>query len=237
MHAATVTQIPLAVMGPRGVNAFIIVGERPVIVDAGIPGSAPEIIAALARLGFSPDAVALIIVTHAHVDHAGDALKLRGLTGAPVLAHRLDVPALLAGVSAPVLGRTPEAQAMLEQIGSGPAARFEGVAVDIVVDDSYDLGGHGLPGTVIHTPGHTDGGLTLLLATGEAVVGDLISGASADPGEASLGPFATDAAAMRASVARVLGMGVGRIYCGHGGPFGGDSLTALRASLGKENRD
>jgi len=221
-------------MGPRGVNAFIIAGEGPVIVDAGIPGSAPEIVAALAGLGFSPDAVALIIITHAHVDHAGDALKLRELTGAPVLAHRLDVPGLLAGVSAPVLGRTPEARAMLERIGADPGAGFESVAVDIVVDDPYDLGHHGLPSTAIHTPGHTDGGLTVILATGAAIVGDLISGASTDLQQASLGPFATDAAAMQASVARVLGMGVSRVYCGHGGPFGGDSLTALRASLGRE---
>jgi glyoxylase-like metal-dependent hydrolase (beta-lactamase superfamily II) len=232
MPAAEVVQVPLTVMGPRGVNAFVVTGARPMIVDAGIPGSAPQIIDALARLGFTPDAVALIVITHAHVDHAGDARALQQATGAPVAVHRLDAPAIADGTSAPVRGRTPEAQAMLEQLGSAPAPPFLGLEADIVVDDAFELSAVGLDGTLIHTPGHTDGGLTLLVATGEAIVGDLIGSDVHDPALAALGPFATDEKAMLASVRRLLSLEPTRIYCGHGGPFGTEFLTPLRASLG-----
>ncbi|MGV8083815.1 MAG: MBL fold metallo-hydrolase [Coriobacteriia bacterium] len=231
MSATVVVQIPLTVTGPRGVNTFLITGQRPAIVDTGIPGSAPQIIAALAEHGFSPDAVALIVITHAHIDHAGSARELQRMTGASIAVHRLDAPAMASGVSEPVRGRTPEVQAMHERFGSAPTPPFEGIDADIVVDDVYDLSALGLDGTLIHTPGHTDGGLTVALLTGEIIAGDLIGNSANDTGFAALGPFATDEKAMLASVKRLLSMEPTRVYCGHGGPFDAESLAPLRASL------
>jgi glyoxylase-like metal-dependent hydrolase (beta-lactamase superfamily II) len=228
MTTARVVQVPLAVMGPRGVNAFLILGSRPVIVDTGIPGSAPQVIDALAREGLVPDSVALIVITHAHVDHAGAAWELKRITGAPLAVHRLDSRAISAGVSAPVRGRTPEARLMLERLGNASAPPFRGIEADILVDDEHSLAGLGLAGTLIHTPGHTDGGLTLILDAGEAIVGDLVGGDVDDPSLAALGPFATDEGAMIDSVRRVLSFDPVRVYCGHGGPFEGESLKRLR---------
>lgn len=76
---------------PRGmVNSFLLIGERPIVVDTGVPGSAPKILAALAREGFAPGDVSLILITHRHVDHIGSAAAVKQATGAPVAVHALD---------------------------------------------------------------------------------------------------------------------------------------------------
>lgn len=231
MTTTRIVQVPLTVMGPRGVNAFLVIGPRPVIVDAGIPGSAPQIIDALARSGFAPDSVALIVVTHAHVDHAGDAWEIKQASGAPVAVHRLDAHAIAAGISAPVRGRTAEAQRMLEGLGTASSPPFHGVQAEVIVDKEYSLEGLGVAGALIHTPGHTDGGLTLVLDSGEVIVGDLVGGDASDPSVAALGPFSTDEGAMIDSLKRVLSLDPVRVYCGHGGPFEAEGLRRLGESL------
>ena len=73
------------------VNAHIIVGERGcVVVDAGLPGSERKIARTLKAKGLTLRDVRLIVVTHAHIDHAGGALALRELSGAPIMGHRED---------------------------------------------------------------------------------------------------------------------------------------------------
>jgi glyoxylase-like metal-dependent hydrolase (beta-lactamase superfamily II) len=231
MTTTRIVQVPLTVMGPRGVNAFLVIGPRPLIVDAGIPGSAPQIIDALAREGFAPDSVALLVVTHAHVDHAGDAWKIKQATGAPLTVHRLDAAAIAAGVGAPVRGRTAQAQRMLEGLGTASSPPFHGVQAEVIVDKEYSLDSLGIAGTLIHTPGHTDGGLTLVLDSGEVIVGDLIGDDASNPSMAALAPFCTDESAMIASVKRVLSLDPVRVYCGHGGPFEAEGLRSLRESI------
>jgi glyoxylase-like metal-dependent hydrolase (beta-lactamase superfamily II) len=73
------------------VNAHLIASDAGcVLVDAGLPGSERKIARVLARYGLSLQNIKLIIVTHALVDHAGSAARMRELSGAPILAHRDD---------------------------------------------------------------------------------------------------------------------------------------------------
>jgi len=66
-----------------------------VLVDAGLPGRANQIIeAAEARFGagIAPEA---IVLTHGHFDHAGSALPLAEYWNVPIYAHRLEMPYLI----------------------------------------------------------------------------------------------------------------------------------------------
>jgi len=65
------------------VKSFLLIGERVVIVDAGMRGGADRIVSALQRSGRSPADVSLIVITHSHPDHASDAAPLKRLVGAP----------------------------------------------------------------------------------------------------------------------------------------------------------
>jgi hydroxyacylglutathione hydrolase len=84
------TRIVRAPILPLGmVNAHVIISEaRCILVDAGLPNTEVKIERTLARRGMTLKDVKLIVVTHAHVDHAGGAARLRELSGAPILALR-----------------------------------------------------------------------------------------------------------------------------------------------------
>jgi glyoxylase-like metal-dependent hydrolase (beta-lactamase superfamily II) len=74
------------------VNSHILISDEGcVLIDTGIPGSEHKIARALEHHGRTLADVALIVVMHAHTDHAGSAARLRELTGAPILAHVADL--------------------------------------------------------------------------------------------------------------------------------------------------
>ena len=234
MPAQTVVPITFGQGGPRTVSAFIVTGDRPFLVDTGTPGNAPAILGRLDELGIPAEEIALIVITHAHPDHAGSAADLQVATNAPVLAQRMDAEAMDVGASEPVAGRTPGAQELVKQIEARRAAMPDGpiyppVQPGIIVDDEHDLASLGIAARVIHTPGHTRGGLTVLLGNGEAITGDLVGSEGADPRVPALAFFATDEAAMQKSIAQVLVTRPSVVHTCHDGSF---TLAELQDALG-----
>lgn len=112
-----------------------------IVVDPG--DDIPRITAALARHGLT---CKQIIVTHAHIDHIAAAQTLKRLTGAPVYYNQLDLPLVkIMDIQAGWLGiATPEVAPPDADAGNGMKVRF-GTA----------------EGTILHTPGHTEGSLVL----------------------------------------------------------------------------
>ena len=87
-----------------------------------------------------------IVVTHAHIDHVGGAMKLKAATGAPILMNQKDEVLLkMLDVQASWIGMKP------------PGA----VQVDEAVGEGRILQVGNLSSTVIHTPGHTEGSICL----------------------------------------------------------------------------
>lgn len=85
-------------VGPRGLGVFLITAPTGhVLIDGGIPGSAPLIEANIRTLGFEPNDIKWIAISHAHCDHAGDVAALAAATGAEVLAGAGDVELLARG--------------------------------------------------------------------------------------------------------------------------------------------
>lgn len=86
--------------------------------------------------------------------------------------------------------------------------------------DRRETGGDG---KVVHTPGHTAGSISVLLSSGEAIVGDLLRGGWLGgmfrSGQPSYPYYADDLGQIRASVKRLLTLGTTRFFVGHGGPL------------------
>ena len=227
--------VPILPMGM--LNSFIVVGERPVLVDAGMPGGAKRILAALTRERIKPQDISLILLTHRHVDHIGDAAALKLATGAPVAIHALDVEWLRRGEGGP---RPPTGWAgRLFDLTGYPAAHAVPCEPDFVLEDDFALEPFGIPGgMVLHTPGHTSGSVSAFLPNGHVLAGDLVSGGVfiggiALRGRATKPPYEDDPTEVRKSLMRLLGRGAGPFYVGHGGPL---TAAAVRRYIAREPR-
>jgi hydroxyacylglutathione hydrolase len=87
-----------------------------------------------------------IVITHAHIDHVGGAMKLRAKTGAPILLNQNDYALLkMLDVQASWLGMKP------------PGA----VEIEAGLADDDTLRAGELAASVLHTPGHTEGSVCL----------------------------------------------------------------------------
>lgn len=131
-------------VGPLQCNCTILGDEETreaIVVDPGDEIS--RIHSRLAALGLT---LKQILITHAHIDHVGGALKLKSLTGAPIYLNENDLPLLdmMAKQAAWVGVETPETAPPDEDLS-----------------DSRTVGLDNYPAQVIHTPGHTQGSICL----------------------------------------------------------------------------
>jgi glyoxylase-like metal-dependent hydrolase (beta-lactamase superfamily II) len=77
-HDIRVVRVPILPFGM--VNCHLLMGPQGcVLVDAGLPGSQAKVRRMLQRHGLDYADIKLIVITHAHFDHAGSAYKLRQL--------------------------------------------------------------------------------------------------------------------------------------------------------------
>jgi glyoxylase-like metal-dependent hydrolase (beta-lactamase superfamily II) len=67
-------------------------GAALTLVDAGLPTSWAELVAAVVHLGRRLEQIEAVVLTHAHFDHVGIAEKVRTRLGVPVYVHENDVP-------------------------------------------------------------------------------------------------------------------------------------------------
>jgi len=211
--SATVVPLSLGM-----VRVFLLRGKQTVLVDTGQPGHAAAILAGLAEQGLSGSDVSLLLLTHGHVDHAGSAGELRALTGAPIAMHRGDVELLRQGANIalrPVglVGRLASWLFWLQKSATPPA-----VEPDILLEGETDLAGYGVAARVIPTPGHTPGSISVALADGQVMVGDLLMG-SLLWRRPSYPLFADDMARLRQSIKKVMELAPTRVWPAHGGPF------------------
>jgi hydroxyacylglutathione hydrolase len=209
------------------VTVFLVRGKKDILVDAGMPGSARRIEAALRRRGVEPGSLALLLVTHGHTDHFGGVRGLLPVLKCPVAVHRGDVEAFREG-------RNPEstpigalARLVMSAAPRAPRTSLPPLEPDIVLDASFALEPYGVEGTIEHTPGHTEGSVSVFLGNGEVIVGDLLRGSIASPRSPRWPFVADDLGEIRRSISRVLDQRPTRIWTSHAGPLSADAVRAF----------
>jgi glyoxylase-like metal-dependent hydrolase (beta-lactamase superfamily II) len=101
-----------------------------------------------------------IIVTHAHIDHVGGAMKLRAATGAPILLNQNDYALLkMLDVQAAWIGMPTPGKVEIDQsLGHADRVKTGNLAAQ-----------------VLHTPGHTEGSICLYFpAESKLIAGDTL---------------------------------------------------------------
>ena len=135
-------------VGTQGLTAVLITSDfGHVLIDGGLPESAPQIAANIATLGFKIGDVKAILNTHVHFDHAGGIAELQRLSGAAVYVRRPSEAVLRTGKTG-----ADDPQAAMK----GP--QVPAVGTLWIVSDQQLLGVGSNRLQAIATPGHTPGG-------------------------------------------------------------------------------
>jgi glyoxylase-like metal-dependent hydrolase (beta-lactamase superfamily II) len=222
--------IPIPVMGRTAINSYLLLGRRPVIVDAGTPGSGRRIHDRIAEHGVDPSDVSLIVITHGHIDHFGSAAELHRLTGAPVAGHVADLGPFRTGrVREPYLPTGPMGRLM--DRNKDLHAQVEPVEPDVQIKGETSLEDFGIAARIMPTPGHTAGSISVLTDHGDLVAGDLVANSFMGliPGRPANPPFHDDPLRNLASLRRMLALNPTRLHVGHGAPLEPDRVRRWAA--------
>jgi glyoxylase-like metal-dependent hydrolase (beta-lactamase superfamily II) len=168
-----VYEIDTQLAGYPGITAgYLILGERPCLVETGTAPSAPVVRDALAALGVGPHDLATVVVTHIHLDHAGGAGDIAAMFGdAEVVVHErgarhLADPARLMSSARMVYGDALDT--LFGTMNPTPAGRIRTVGERGTVDlgGGRRLDSHYSPGHARHHVGLIDS------VSGDLYVGD-----------------------------------------------------------------
>ena len=218
------------------VNAYV--WERPdgglTLIDAGMPGDAPKILAFLDKLG--QGRLDRIIATHGDIDHIGGLAAVQAASGARIICHAVE-KAVVEGRAKRVMGDSLLARAYgpLFDVVTRTFLRYRPASqVDELVLDKQMLV-EGLQ--VVHVPGHTAGQIALF----EPQRGILIAADALNNRQDKLGlPPAIATPHMEIaqdSIRKLAALKGIQIVCfGHGVPItqnAAERLAAFTASLGK----
>ncbi len=218
----TIHTIPLGVA-----NTFIVKGQGTVLIDCGVPKKANAFSKHLQAIGIRPQDIQLIIITHGHWDHIGSAADIKQISGAKILMHQEDCKWLEALYESPPQGVNLWGKFLAKTMAAlmSPFIHVRPAEVDIVLDkDSLSLDEYGIPGRIVCTPGHTSGSISLLLESGEAIVGDMAMNKFPMRLSPGLPIFAENMPQLIDSWKALLEEDIKSIYPSHGGPFSPDVM-------------
>jgi glyoxylase-like metal-dependent hydrolase (beta-lactamase superfamily II) len=201
-------------------NCYLLLGTRPVLVDTGAPGDLKRILTGLRSHEVAPKDLALIILTHGHSDHAGCAAELRRRSGAQVALHIGDASLARNGRNGVLAVRDNLGRILRPFVDE----EFEAFEPDLIFRDGFSLEPHGVKGRVLATPGHTPGSASVVLASGEAIIGDVLRGSLVLPNKAREHYFCNDPESNQRSIVRLAREGLLRCHPGVFGSFPGSEL-------------
>lgn len=140
-------------VGPLQCNCSV-VGDEPtheaIVIDPG--DQVDEILNILRQKNLT---VKYIVVTHAHIDHVGGAMKIKAATGAPIMLNQNDLALLkMLDIQAAWVGMRPPGQVQVdESLSDGQSIKFGNIISN-----------------VIETPGHTEGSICLFFPSEKKLI-------------------------------------------------------------------
>lgn len=213
-------------------NAYLVIGERPILIDTGSRGDAAAIEAGFSKAGVDIRDLALILHTHVHSDHFGNTADLAVEAGCPVAYHPGERHLAEQAHNGSLRGVGLRGRILAQMLSDLP---FRPRAADLDAESGLRLDAFGVTAAVLHTPGHTPGSISVVFDCGDAIIGDVIMGGYAGGAIRSKRPnfhyFADDLPTAMASLDRILAATSGRLFVGHGGPLRHADVKRWRMSL------
>jgi endoribonuclease LACTB2 len=191
----TMPEATIVNVGYRSTNYWIIsIGSSRILVDLGWPGTMGMMRTNLKRMDVPIEEIRYGLATHYHIDHAGLAQELKQ-AGIPLLVLDVQVDAI------PLMKTWTKPQDQYVEI------TLHDNFVASISDSRRVLGEIGIPGEIVHTPGHSNDSVSLVLDNGSAFIGDLTHPDLAEERQAAV---------VSASWQLLRERGADRIYPAHG---------------------
>jgi len=191
---------------PDDCNMYLVdCGGCLAMVDTGGGGGVSRVLGNMRSMGLDPEALEVAFLTHCHFDHIGGNHGLKEATGCEIAAHEDEVEEIegLGGLS-------------LYEMALERGLRFEPGRVDIALRGGQRVRIGEVDFEVVHTPGHTPGGICLLIR--EEGVTSVFTGDTA-AAQGRLGWINGPGCSLpdwKGSIRRLLELGPDRIFPGHG---------------------
>ncbi len=148
-------------VGYRSVNCYAREsGGTYLLIDVGMPGSFGELVSVLERKSVPLEKIRILVVTHSHPDHCGVAQELKNAGVTLLLGEVQD-------------RRLAEANRALAKFPGYLAISDAGNAVVATGDRAAWKAATGMDGVLLHTPGHSDDSVSVVIDEVGAFVGDL----------------------------------------------------------------
>jgi metallo-beta-lactamase class B len=133
-------------VGSKDLASFLITTPKGnILINSNLPSSVPMIRSNVEALGFRFSDIKILLISHAHFDHASGSAEIKRLTGAKYMVMDADVPVVESG------GRDDFA------LGRSPEYRFPETKVDHVLHDGEEVRLGNVVLIAHLTPGHTKG--------------------------------------------------------------------------------
>lgn len=216
----------VTLLSSGGANVYIVdrSGKR-LMIDSGNPGDEQVFESLMQEQGISPDSIDYLILTHAHLDHAGTAAHFQEKWAIPVIGGNADQPMLDREGQADICPTGLLAE-LIRWMGKG--RRYRSLQLDIPIEGEFDLAELGIEGKILPLPGHTPGSLVITFDN-QAFVGDLIRGSITSDEQPATHFFMCDLVENRARIRQLLDEA--KIQRWHPGHMGGFNVEAVRDYL------
>lgn len=197
------------------VNCYLVrTGDGFVLIDTGRTNKRGAIEKELESAGCQPGNLTLIVLTHGDFDHCGNAAYLRKKFGTQIAIHKDDSGMVERG---DMLWNRNKQNILIRIIFKlffrlSKSDRFK---PDLYIDDGYDFSGYGFDAKVLDIPGHSQGSIGILTASGDLFCGDLL----ANIAKPEVWSIIDDSVAAHASVEKLKRLQINTVYPGHGQPF------------------
>ena len=205
---------------------YIIQAEGIILVDGGDPKLFGRFMKLVDGASIKPEEIQLIILTHGHWDHVGLTKEIKDYCSAKVMMHQSDLNLLKDFPPSQPPGFTPWGKGIISLLKLYTRSlRIPAFDVDFPFgNDNFVLDEFGIPGKVVHTPGHSPGSVSVVLDSGEAFVGDLAMNMFPMRLSPGLPIFGDDIQVVKDSWRKLREMNVRMVYPAHGKPFQADII-------------
>lgn len=193
-------------------NCYIIENETDgILVDTGKREFADRVLEAC-----KPYSMKLIVLTHAHFDHAENAAQLSDTLGIPIGMNEKDCNLIKSNTNQALTAETLLGKIVLSaSLRDFSARTLREFKPDVLLNDGDSLAAYGISANILALPGHTDGSIGIDVDQKHLIVGDALMNLFYP----TVSMLFRDKNAMLESAEKISRLGDRTVYFGHGKPL------------------